>query len=72
MSNIKYKRKAIYKDHWGRECEHLIYDFGCSAELHRYTNKVGILWSAIYDDDKEYYSCPRDHEENMLLRWNNI
>ena len=36
------------------------------AELHRFLNKSGIPYSAIYRDFEELYSCHRDLEEDMI------
>jgi len=37
-----------------------------NAELHRFTNKGGAEYSAIYRKDFEEMSCERKNEEDMI------
>lgn len=39
--------------------------------LHRFVNKGGAQYSAIYIDDYEEWSCEREHEAQMVREWNN-
>ena len=40
------------------------------AKLHRFINKEGYSYSAIYIGTKELMSCEREHEQNMIDYWN--
>lgn len=38
--------------------------------LHRFNNRAGVPYSAIYVDGIEVFSAPRENEEDMLAYWN--
>ena len=38
--------------------------------LHRFKNPAGAPYSAIYVDENEWFSCPREDEERMIKHWN--
>lgn len=40
------------------------------ATLHRFSNKAGMLYSAIYVGNTEAWSCERAEEQKMVRRWN--
>lgn len=40
------------------------------AVLHRFKNPAGVLYSAIYIETHEIYSCERAHEQQMINYWN--
>ena len=40
------------------------------ANLHRFLNKAGEPYSAIYVGRDERLSCERDHEQGMIDYWN--
>lgn len=42
-----------------------------NASLHRFLNKAGEPYSAIYVGDTEAYSCERKREQKMVRHWNN-
>ena len=51
---------------------HKVYDAGLikNANLHRFLNKAGVPYSAIYVGRNEMLSCERDHEQGMIDYWN--
>lgn len=51
---------------------HKVYDAGLikNADLHRFLNKAGEPYSAIYVGHNECLSCERDHEQGMIDYWN--
>ena len=51
---------------------HKVYDAGLKnyANLHRFLNKAGEPYSAIYVGRDERLSCERDHEQGMIDYWN--
>ena len=51
---------------------HKVYDAGLikNANLHRFLNKAGAPYSAIYVGRNEMLSCERDHEQGMIDYWN--
>ena len=53
---------------------HDVYDAGLAknAKLHRFKNSGGLLYSAIYLDDFEAFSCERSEEAKMIGYWNSI
>lgn len=40
------------------------------AQLHRFVNRAGCPYSAIYIGTKELMSCERDNEQKMINYWN--
>ena len=40
------------------------------ATLHRFLNRGGYEYSAIYVGNEEVFSCERDREDGMILCWN--
>ncbi|MGN1382124.1 MAG: hypothetical protein ACI4W2_04825 [Eubacterium sp.] len=57
----------------GGDTVHRIYDIGLKggAKLHRFSNRVGTPFSAIYVDGHEKASCERPREAQMLTWWDN-
>lgn len=55
------------------DSEHIIVECKLKhrGELHRFTNKAGYLYSAIYQDGIEQCSCERYREKGMIDYWNN-
>ena len=51
---------------------HKVYDAGLKyyANLHRFLNKAGVPYSAIYIGRDELLSCERNHEQRMINYWN--
>jgi transcriptional regulator with XRE-family HTH domain len=51
---------------------HKVYDAGLikNANLHRFLNKAGEPYSAIYVGRDERLSCERGHEQGMIDYWN--
>ena len=51
---------------------HRVYDAGLikNANLHRFLNKAGEPYSAIYVGRDERLSCERAHEQGMIDYWN--
>lgn len=43
-----------------------------NGELHRFTNKDGVPYSAIYIGGFEVCSAPRENEKVMINYWNNM
>lgn len=56
------------------DSEHDVFDVGLAknAKLHRFKNSGGLLYSAIYLDDFEAFSCERSEEAKMIGYWNSI
>lgn len=56
------------------DSDHKIYDAGLKkeAKLHRFNNKSGSAYSAIYFRREEVYSCEREHESDMIKCWNEM
>lgn len=52
--------------------DHAVFDADLKegAHLHRYINKGGCPYSAIYIGTKELMTCERDNEQNMINYWN--
>lgn len=52
--------------------DHIVFDADLKndAKLHRFVNKGGYPYSAIYIGTKELMSCERDHEQSMINYWN--
>ena len=40
------------------------------AVLHRFVNRGGCPYSAIYIETEELMSCERDYEQKMINYWN--
>lgn len=40
------------------------------GKLHRFVNRSGVEYSAIYVNGFEVWSCEREHEAKMLKDWN--
>lgn len=55
-----------------RDSVHEIYDIGLrkGVKLHRFTNRGGEEYSAIYCGSNEIFSCPRKEEKEMIYYWN--
>ena len=51
---------------------HDVFDAGLikNAYLHRFLNKAGVPYSAIYIGRVEQLSCERNDEQNMINYWN--
>ena len=51
---------------------HMVYDAALikNANLHRFNNKAGEAYSAIYVGRDERLSCERGHEQGMIDYWN--
>lgn len=51
---------------------HIVYDANLKhgGKLHRFENKAGELYSAIYVGSTELFSCERSKEKQMILTWN--
>ena len=51
---------------------HKVYDAGLKsyANLHRFLNKAGEPYSAIYVGREECFSCERGYEQRMINHWN--
>lgn len=51
---------------------HKVYDAALinNATLHRFLNKAGVPYSAIYVGMSERLSCEREHEQGMIDYWN--
>ena len=51
---------------------HVVYDANLKrgGKLHRFENRAGELYSAIYSGGKELFSCERAQEKQMILTWN--
>ena len=51
---------------------HKVYDASLikNANLHRFLNKAGEPYSAIYVGRDEHLSCERAHEQGMIDYWN--
>ena len=51
---------------------HEVYDAGLIhyATLHRFLNKAGVPYSAIYVGREDRLSCERAHEQRMVDYWN--
>ena len=51
---------------------HIVFDASLKecAQLHRFVNKGGCPYSAIYIGTKELMTCKRDNEQNMINYWN--
>ena len=65
------------EDFWPRNAmldstPHRVYDAGLikNATLHRFLNKAGEPYSAIYVGRDERLSCERAHEQGMIDYWN--
>lgn len=41
-----------------------------NARLHRFKNKAGVEYSAIYYNGNEELSCEREKEKDMIEYWN--
>ena len=52
--------------------KHEIFDAGLNggARLHRFENRAGVDYSAIYVGDEEYVSHARRRESDMIRWWN--
>lgn len=59
-----------------KDSEHYIVVKGVEVrgggELHRFKNNAGELWSAIYVDGTEMFSCPSYKEAAMIKYWNSM
>lgn len=51
---------------------HSVYDakLRLGATLHRFFNRGGYAYSAIYVGNQEVFSCEREREDGMILCWN--
>lgn len=67
-------RKAYSKAYVGDSKHEIIegVDLLANGKLHRFLNRVGIPYSAIYQDDIEVFSCERSDEDNMIRYWNKM
>jgi len=61
---------------YGVVCDsmHKIYDANLKggALLHRFNNRVGVAYSAIYDGDYEALNCETSRELGMIKLWNKM
>lgn len=55
-----------------QDSDHILCDASLrkGAVLHRFKNPEGVLYSAIYIESHEIYSCERAHEQQMINYWN--
>lgn len=70
MNNIRFNfnRVEIKKiEHNGYIEKHKIYPLGdTGAELHRFYNRAGVLYSAIYENGYEVMSCDNSYPEEEM------
>lgn len=54
--------------------DHVLYDANLKygATLHRYLNRAGYEYSAIYTGMKEWLTCERKYEQGMIDCWNDL
>ncbi len=73
-----YKIEELPADYFSRHPDltdatpHQIYDANLrkGATLHRFLNKAGVPYSAIYIGSRELMSCERNREQGMVDYWN--
>ena len=54
------------------ELHEIVKDVSKGGVLHRFKNRAGVLYSAIYVGNTEMFSAPREKENAMLEYWDAI